>query len=140
MKEIINRLKYSLISSDQLDLFSYFFLHMPAERAEFEKYIKKNPDDDYQLTEKGTDFIINLVKSKGEGFILNNPEYIATMRKETEFSKMETRILNTIYSMAKSKSEFYLEDIVLTVHEDNKDLIIDSIERLLDKQIIISNN
>ena len=75
-----------------------------------------------------------------EGFILNNPEYIATMRKETEFSKMETRILNTIYSMAKNKSEFYLEDIVLTVHEDNKDLIIDSIEKLLDKQIIISYN
>jgi len=74
-----------------------------------------------------------------EGFILNNPQYIATMRKETEFSKMETRILNTIYSIAKNKSEFFLEDIVQTVHEDNKDLIIDSIETLLDKKIIISN-
>jgi len=74
-----------------------------------------------------------------EGFILNNPKYIATIRKETEFSKMETRILNTIYSIAKNKSEFFLEDIILTVHEDNKDLIIDSIETLLDKKIIIPN-
>ncbi|MHA1192009.1 MAG: hypothetical protein ACTSP9_06890 [Promethearchaeota archaeon] len=74
-----------------------------------------------------------------EGFILNNPKYIATMRKETEFSKMDTRILNTIYSMAKNKSEFYLEEIVSTVHEDNKDLIIDSIETLIDKKIVISN-
>ena len=73
-----------------------------------------------------------------EGFILNNPEYIANMRKETEFNKMDTRILNTMYSMAKNKSEFYLEDIVSTVHEDNKDLIIDSIEVLIDKKIIIS--
>jgi len=74
-----------------------------------------------------------------EGFILNNPKYIASMRKETEFDKMETRVLNTIYSMAKNKAEFFLEDIIITVHEENKDLIIDSIERLLDKKIIIPN-
>ncbi|MHA1625545.1 MAG: hypothetical protein ACTSWH_10490, partial [Promethearchaeota archaeon] len=74
-----------------------------------------------------------------EGFILNNPKYIASMRKETEFSKMDTRILNTMYSMAKNKSEFYLEEIVSTIHEDNKDLIIDSIETLIDRKIIISN-
>ena len=104
--------------------------------------ILENWDGSIEIFEKAIPLIIDQYFNftYKEGFILNNPEYIATMRKETEFSKMETRILNTIYSMAKSKSEFYLEDIVLTVHEDNKDLIIDSIERLLDKQIIISNN
>ena len=104
-------------------------------------HILENWDGSIQIFEKEMPSIIDQYFNffYKEGFVLNNPKYIATMRKEAEFSKMETRILNTIYSIAKNKSEFFLEDVVQTVHEDNKDLIIDSIEGLLDKKIIISN-
>ena len=53
---------------------------------------------------------------------------------------METRILNVIYSIAKSKKEFYLDSIFEIVHENNQDLIIDAIETLINKQIIIPSN
>jgi hypothetical protein len=72
-----------------------------------------------------------------ESFVLNSPAFIADARKEEEFDTMEKRVLNVIYSMAKSKSEFYLDHIVDTVHEDNKNLVIDAIESLVRKKIII---
>ena len=50
---------------------------------------------------------------------------------------MEQRILNVLYSMVKGKSEFYLNIILEVVHEENKDLIIDSIESLLEKKILV---
>ena len=102
-------------------------------------HILENWDGSIEIFDKEMPFIIDQYFNffYKEGFILNNPQYIATMR--TELSKMETRILNTIFSIAKNKSEFFLEDVVQTVHEINKDLIIDSIETLLDKKIIISN-
>ncbi|TFF89156.1 MAG: hypothetical protein EU548_07935 [Promethearchaeota archaeon] len=74
-----------------------------------------------------------------ETFMLNNVKYIANMRKEADLSKMEIRILNVIYSIAKSKQEFYLDQILEIVHEENKDKIIDGIESLLQKNILIKS-
>jgi hypothetical protein len=72
-----------------------------------------------------------------EPFTINNAEFIAKLRKEGDLNSMETRILNVIYSIAKSKKEFYLETIFEVVHEKNQDLIIDAIETLISKKIII---
>ena len=73
-------------------------------------------------------------------FKINNAEYIARLRKKSELSSMEIRILNVIYSIAKSKKEFHLDTIFEVVHEKNQDLIIDAIETLLNKKIIIPSN
>jgi hypothetical protein len=72
-----------------------------------------------------------------EPFTINNAEFIAKLRKEGELNSMETRILNVIYSIAKDKKEFYLKTIFEVVHEKNQDLIIDGIEGLIKKQVII---
>jgi len=73
-------------------------------------------------------------------FKINDAKFIAKLRKESELNSMETRLLNVMYSITKSKAEFYLERIFEVVHEKNQDLIIDAIETLLDKQIIIPSN
>jgi len=75
-----------------------------------------------------------------DAFKINDAKYIATVRKESELNSMETRILNVIYSIAKNKQEFHLETIFEVVHEKNQDLIIDAIETLINKQIIIPSN
>lgn len=75
-----------------------------------------------------------------DAFQINNAEYVAKLRKESELNSMETRILNVIYSIAKGKQEFHLETIFEVVHEKNQDLIIDAIETLINKQIIIPSN
>jgi hypothetical protein len=72
-----------------------------------------------------------------ERFVLNSPTFIADARKEEEFNAMEKRVLNVIYSMAKSKSEFYLDHVVDSVHENNKDLVIDAIESLVLMKILV---
>jgi hypothetical protein len=70
-------------------------------------------------------------------FTINNAEYIAKVRKEGELNSMETRILNVIYSIAKSKQEFYLDTIFELIHEKNQNIVIDGIETLIKKQVII---
>lgn len=75
-----------------------------------------------------------------DAFKINDAKYIARLKKENELNSMETRILNVIYSIARSKKEFYLETIFEVVHEKNQDLIIDAIETLINKQVIIPSN
>ncbi|NVM17136.1 MAG: hypothetical protein HWN80_05420 [Candidatus Lokiarchaeota archaeon] len=72
-----------------------------------------------------------------EAFTINSAEFIAKIRKEDELNSMETRILNVIYSIAKSKQEFHLETIFELIHEKNRDTVIDGIETLIKKQLII---
>ena len=72
-----------------------------------------------------------------EAFTINNPELIAKIRKENELNSMETRILNVIYSFAQAKKEFYLKTIFEIIHEKNEDVVIDGIEGLIKKQVII---
>ena len=73
---------------------------------------------------------------------LTKPEIMAKIRKEDELNSMELRILNVINSLlkGKGKSEFYLDNILEVVHEENKDLIIESIETLMDRKIIIPSD
>ncbi|MFX1447743.1 MAG: hypothetical protein ACFFCG_06365, partial [Promethearchaeota archaeon] len=72
-----------------------------------------------------------------EPFMVNNAKSIAKVRKDGELNSMETRILNVVYSIAKNKNEFYLDTIFELIHEKNKDIVIDGIETLINKQIII---
>jgi len=72
-----------------------------------------------------------------EPFMINKPIQNAKLRKESELSTMETRILNVIYSIVKNKSAFHLDFIIESVHEHNKDKIIDALESLIQKKIII---
>jgi hypothetical protein len=72
-----------------------------------------------------------------EAFTINNAEFLAKIRKEGNLNSMETRILNVIYSIAKSKKEFQLDTIFELIHEKNENLVIDGIETLIKKQLII---
>ena len=72
-----------------------------------------------------------------EAFTINNAELIAKIRKGNELNSMETRILNVIYSFAQAKKEFYLKTIFEIIHEKNEDVVIDGIEGLIKKQVII---
>jgi hypothetical protein len=72
-----------------------------------------------------------------EPFVINSADFIAKVRKEGEMNSMETRILNVIYSIAKSKQEFKLETIFELIHEKNRDIVIDGIESLIKKKVIV---
>jgi hypothetical protein len=72
-----------------------------------------------------------------DAFTLNGADHTAKIRKEGDLNSMETRILNVIYSIAKSKQEFYLKTIFELIHEKNEDIVIDGIETLIKKQLII---
>lgn len=48
---------------------------------------------------------------------------------------MEIRVLNVVQSM--SKREISLNDIIEVVREDNKDLVIEAIETLIEHEIIV---
>ncbi|NVM38004.1 MAG: hypothetical protein HWN81_20590, partial [Candidatus Lokiarchaeota archaeon] len=69
----------------------------------------------------------------------NNPKHIAKIREENELNAMENRFLNTVNSMSKGKVNFYLKDVIEMVDEKNKDFIIDALESLIEKKIIISS-
>jgi len=72
-----------------------------------------------------------------EQFTLNKSKYIANVRKEAEFHPIESRVLNVIYSMSIVDEKLYLKDIVEAVDEKNKNLVIDALESLIEKRIII---
>lgn len=74
-----------------------------------------------------------------EEFKLNPVIDIDQVSKEGEYTKMVKRLLNVILSMTKDHENFYLEDAVGTVHEKNQDKIIEALEILLQKQVIISS-
>ena len=72
-----------------------------------------------------------------EPFMINSVKIISKIKKEGDLNSMATRILNVVYSIAKSKQEFHLETIFELIHEKNKDVVIDGIETLIKKQVII---
>ncbi len=72
-----------------------------------------------------------------EQFTLTKPYPLSQIREKEELNKMETRILNVIRSFAKSKSEFHLEYILELVAEENKDLVIEGIESLIKRNVIL---
>jgi hypothetical protein len=73
-----------------------------------------------------------------EKFKINPVKNISRINKEEELNKMEKRLLNVIISMIKDQQAFYLEDAVKMVHEKNQDKVIEALEMLIDKQIIVS--
>jgi hypothetical protein len=63
------------------------------------------------------------------------------MRKEKTLTKMEVRVLNVIQSMARGESEHInLSSVVEMVSEDNKDLVIEAIESLIEQKILMPSN
>lgn len=106
--------------------FSAELVNWTGNRGKFEELMPSTINRHFELYYKGF-------------FQVNNPKYIAKVREEAELNTMENRILNTIYSMTKGKDNFYLNDIIEIIEEKNKDLVIDALESLLDKKIIISS-
>ena len=72
-----------------------------------------------------------------EYWTLTRPADLAMIRKESELSSMETRVLNVIRSFAKGKEPFYLKRILELVHEENQDVVIEAIETLIERNIIL---
>jgi len=52
---------------------------------------------------------------------------------------MEIRLLNVIMSMTQDKDDFNLQESVEIIHEKNKDLVIEALESLITKGIVISS-
>jgi hypothetical protein len=63
---------------------------------------------------------------------------LLTLRKEKNLSKLEIRVLNVIQSSSKRNNNIVnLDDIIDLVSEENKDLIIEALEVLIDRKMII---
>jgi hypothetical protein len=63
--------------------------------------------------------------------------YFRKVLKSGSLNKLETRIVNVILSVVRTKKEFKLKEIVNLIHEVNKDSILDSIRTLIQLKIII---
>jgi hypothetical protein len=74
-----------------------------------------------------------------EKFKINPVINILEAGKEGEFSKVGRRLLNVIVSMTRVQEEFYLEDVLTTMHGKSKDKFIEALEMIIRKQIIISS-
>ncbi|MBY9006804.1 MAG: hypothetical protein KGD63_08605 [Candidatus Lokiarchaeota archaeon] len=72
-----------------------------------------------------------------ESFNLNNPKQVGKMKREGQLNSMQTRVLNVIDSIAKYRSDFYLEYVLNSIHESNKDKVVIALESLIEKKIII---
>jgi hypothetical protein len=60
------------------------------------------------------------------------------LRKDKSLSKMEIRVLNVIQSMSNRSDEIVtLNSIIEMVSEENKDLVIEAIEVLIQKKLMI---
>jgi len=75
-----------------------------------------------------------------DSFELASDINLIRMKKEKSLSKMEMRIINVIQSMSKDNKIANLNNIVELVHEENKNLIIEAIESLIERKIIIPLN
>ena len=65
------------------------------------------------------------------------PQDFALIKKESDLSTMENRIINTIYSFAKGKTPFKFDRILELIHEENKDIVIDALEKLMWRRLIV---
>ena len=75
-----------------------------------------------------------------DSFQLAGDVNLIRLKKEKNISKMEMRIINVIQSMSTDNTIANLNNIVELVHEENKNLIIDAIESLIKRKIIIPLN
>jgi hypothetical protein len=75
-----------------------------------------------------------------EEFKLNSAEYIAKNRKQNELYSMERQVLNIIYSISKGKKPFSFNDVFKVIYGENRDLVIEAIESLIARKIIIPSH
>ena len=74
-------------------------------------------------------------------FTLPKKINLLNLRKEKSISKMEIRVLNVLQSMSKRNEELInLSSIIELVSEENKDLVIEAIEVLIERKLIIPIN
>jgi len=74
-----------------------------------------------------------------EKFKINPVINISEVVKEGEFNKPGRRLINVIVSMTRVQEEFYLEDVLTTMHGKSKDKLIKALEKIITEQIIISS-
>ncbi|MFW9823337.1 MAG: hypothetical protein ACFFE4_10400 [Candidatus Thorarchaeota archaeon] len=72
-----------------------------------------------------------------EKFIVNPVNNVSRVAKEAEFNKITTRLLNVILSMTRLQPEFYLEDAIKTIQVKNRDKVIEGLEKIIERQIIM---
>ena len=72
-----------------------------------------------------------------ESFKLPENINFLKLRKEQSLSKMEMRVINVIQSMSKDNIITDLNHIIELVSEENKDLIIEAIEVLIKRGLIV---
>lgn len=72
-----------------------------------------------------------------ETFKLSPDISLVTLKKEKRMTKMEMRVINVIQSMSTDNIIADLNNIVELVSEENKSLIIEAIESLIEQKIII---
>ncbi len=75
-----------------------------------------------------------------ESFKLSSTINLITLKKEKRLTKMEMRVINVIQSMSTGNIVADLNNIVELVSEENKSLIIEAIESLIEQKIIIPLN
>ena len=76
-----------------------------------------------------------------DAFKISKKINIIKLRKEKALSKMEIRALNVIQSYSERNDNLInLNNIISLVSEENKDLIIEAIESLIKRKMIIPVN
>ncbi|TKJ25990.1 MAG: hypothetical protein CEE42_05915 [Promethearchaeota archaeon Loki_b31] len=70
--------------------------------------------------------------------LTNNESYFSKIKNSGDLTTMETRIINVILSEFKSEKFFKLNTLVGSVHEENKDLVLDGIRSLIKRKILVS--
>jgi len=75
-----------------------------------------------------------------EPFIITNPASRAKICKDHELSSMEKHILNVIDSIMKDQSLFYLDKVIKLVDKQNENLVINALESLIKKGLILPRN
>jgi hypothetical protein len=72
--------------------------------------------------------------------LTNNESYFNKIKNSGDLIAMETRIINVILSEFKSEKEFKLNTLIGSVHEENKDLVLDGIRSLIKRKILVSSH
>jgi len=75
-----------------------------------------------------------------EYFKLNSMKEINRIKKEDQLSKIELRLLNVIISLTKNQENFYLKDSINLIHEKKKELVIEALESLIQRSIILPSS
>ncbi|MFW9897412.1 MAG: hypothetical protein ACFFD7_16530, partial [Candidatus Thorarchaeota archaeon] len=95
---------------------------------QFEELVPRIIEEYFELYYKGS-------------FILPKKINILKIRKDKSLSKMEIRVLNVIQSMSKGiEDAISLNSIVEVVSEENKDLVIEALEGLIERKLIHPSN